>query len=215
MKKVLLLTAAIACTAITVSAQISKGSSYLGGGINYTNNNSKITKGVNQGESKSNSLNIYPAIGFAYKENHVWGVFLSYGHNENSSAQLKGNSYGLGAFLRQYKPIGKGFYIFAHEALGGTYSSSNQGGGVVMNTKSIGVNLGISPGFAYDVSKKFQLEIALNNLVYAGYSNSTTKPRDAASDYKATTSSFNIGSSLSSIANIGSLTIGARYVFGR
>lgn len=215
MKKVLLLTAAIACTVITVSAQISKGSSYLGGGINYTTNNNKTTNSISQSESKSNSLNIYPSIGFAYKENHVWGLFLSYGHNESSPTQLKGNSYGLGAFLRQYKPIGKGFYIFAQEALGGTYSSSDQWSGMLTNTKAISVNLGISPGFACDVSKKFQLEVSLNNLAYAGYSHSTTKPKDVASDYKATTSSFNIGSSLSSIANVGALTIGARYLFGR
>lgn len=214
MKKILLLSAIAACTAISVSAQISKGSAYVGGLININNTSNQYDTDP---KVKQNSFLISPSIGFAYAENSMWGINLNYGHSktENTGLNYDLNTYGLGVYLRQYKPMGKGFYFFAQEALNGNYTKGTRELTNLYDVKELDITLGISPGFAYDVSKKFQLEILLNNLFFADYSQSRTKTQSTATPIVTKTNEFGIGSNLSSIAQVGSVSIGARFVFGR
>lgn len=216
MKKLLLLTALSVSAVISVSAQISKGSTYLGGNIGFNTNTTRPGTGT---EIKQTSLSLSPSVGFAYKENRVWGLFAGYYYGQTKTDNKQNNqTYALGAFLRQYKPLGKGFYLFAEEAASGSYLKGKTESTNSVSSKGFNVNLGISPGFAYDVSKKFQLELALSNLLYASYSHSkveNTYPASPASNYITKSNNFTIGSNLSNLANVNYLTIGARFVFGR
>lgn len=211
MKKVLLLSVVAMCTAVSLSAQISKGSTYLGGSLSYSQTDSDIE---NQSYGQTN-LSVNPAVGFAYKENRMWGVSLNYYYTKSKGSGNKMSSYGVGGFLRQYKPLGKGFYLFAHEGLSGYYSRSEYYSATTPELKGFGVSAGVSPGFAFDLSKKFQLELILNSLLYASYGYSSGDSYAASAPVKTSSSSFNIGTNLSQLSNIGNLGIGARYVFGR
>ena len=212
MKKYLLFTASIVLITLSASAQISKGSSYLGGSLGFSTAKRTVDSPGSSSESnKSTSVAVSPAIGFAYKENHVWGLYLSYGHSSSGSGS-KQDSYGLGGFLRQYKPLGKSFYLFAQESVLLGYGKTNYD-----LAKMYSGSLSFAPGFAYDVSKKFQLELSLNNLFYSNYNHTkTTRPAIGTTPEEVTKQSdFNIGSSLSNLAEVGNITIGARFVFGR
>jgi hypothetical protein len=216
MKKLLLLTALSVGTAISASAQISKGATFLGGNVGFNTNTTKPNTGA---ETKQTSLSISPSVGFAYKENRVWGVMAAYYYNKTKSDFNQDNqTYALGVFLRQYKPLGKGFYLFAEEAASGSYTKGKTEYTNSIDSKGFNINLGISPGFAYDVSKKFQLELTLNNLLYASYGHSkveNTYPASPANNSVTKSNNFTIGSNLSNLANVNYLTVGARFVFGR
>jgi len=216
MKKLLLLTALSVSAAISASAQISKGSAYLGGNVGYSTNTTKPNTGT---ETKITALGLSPSVGFAYKENRVWGLFAGYYYNQTKADYKHDNqTYTLGAFLRQYKPLGKGFYLFAEEAASGNYTKGKTEYPNPIDSKGFNINLGVSPGFAYDVSKKFQLELTLSNLLYANYGHTkveNTYPASPVSNSVTKSNNFTIGSNLSNLANVNYLTIGARFVFGR
>ncbi|RXK83790.1 hypothetical protein [Filimonas effusa] len=211
MKKFLLFTASAVFITLSASAQISKGSSYLGGGLGFSTDKKTVDRPVSpdDSEQKRTSVAVSPSIGFAYKENRVWGLFLNFAHS--SADGYKQNTYGIGGFLRQYKPFGNGFYVFTQESLLLGYTKAGE------FAKTYSGAVSFAPGLAYDVSKKFQLELSLNNLVYANYGHSkTTRPAVGSTPESVTKqTNFNIGSSLSNLAEVGNITIGARFVLGR
>lgn len=210
MNKILLLIAVAVGVTFTASAQITKGSSYLGGGINY---GSSKTKTDNVGSYEQTVLGVSPSIGFAYKENRVWGLGLNYNYYKLSGSNTKEHNYSAVVFLRQYKPLGKGFYVFAHEQLAGSYFKGQNINGNTSDYNGWGTTAGVSPGFAYDLSRKFQLELVLNNIAYASYNHRTETPVSGTA--KSVSNAFEINTGLNQLGRVGNLTIGACYVFGR
>lgn len=217
MKKILFFLAVTAFTALSVSAQISKGSSYLGGNLFFSTNTVTNDASNANAKSKQTGFGVTPSIGFAYKENRVWGLYLNYNYNkQQGNAYEKTSTYGVGAFLRQYKPLGKNFYLFAQEALLANYSTGQRDYSTYSDVKAFNANVSLSPGFAYDVSKKFQLELLLNSMVYASYTHSKVDPKSSIPESGVSkTTSFNIGSNLNQLAQVGTITVGARFAFGR
>ncbi|MDR6341469.1 hypothetical protein HNQ91_004542 [Filimonas zeae] len=211
MKKTLLLSAVALCTALAASAQISKGSSYLGGNAGFR---MSTTRPDNGDKTTLTLFNLSPSMGFAYKENRVWGLLLSYGNSTSKTGNDKysSNSYGIGAFLRQYQPLGKGCYLFAQESLVFYYNNgkSNSANSSKDNTYNTGLSL--SPGFAYDISKKFQLELLLNGLLYANYGHNKV---EQSGGVIREASNLSAGSSLSNLSQVNAINIGARFAFGR
>lgn len=221
MKKLLLITASIVLISLSASAQISKGSSYLGGNLGFGTSKNSINANYAGGmETKSTNFYISPSIGFAYKENRVWGLSLSFTHIKDdvwNNEPDKQDAYGIGGFLRQYKPLGKSVYIFAQEALNFSYNKSNRYTSQEPGSyKGYGITASFAPGFAYDVNKRFQLEIVLNNLLYVDYNHSkATQQLSNGREQVKKESSFGLGSDLNSLAEVGTISIGARFVFGR
>jgi len=190
----------------TLHAQINKGSTALGGNISFYSS----TTEDNSVKYKSTTFFISPSLTSFYKENRAMGFQLEYAHSHSDSNSTS-NSYGAGVFLRQYKTLAKGFYIFAHEQLSYSYSKANYlpytNGKFIQNAAAIEVN----PGLAYDLNKRIQFEVLFfNDLFSASYSNSKN-----ISSIKTTKSSqFNIGAN-TGITNLTSLNIGAKIFFGR
>ncbi|RXK83789.1 outer membrane beta-barrel protein [Filimonas effusa] len=220
MKKIFLFIIAIALLSVAASAQITKGSSYLGGDIGLSH--SKSESDQIEYDTKATTIGASASIGFAYKENRVWGLSLNYTYlnSEDASQDRKLNGYGAGVFLRQYKPLGKGFYLFANEGLNLLYSVEDwhysAAGGTWFGLKTYSASVGLSPGVAYDVNRKFQLELSLNNMIYADYSHQKSPdPGSVFFDGKSTRNTFSLGSDLNNLAKLGSVRIGARWVLGR
>ena len=86
-------------------------------------------------------------------------------------------SYSAGLFLRKYKLLSKNFYLFGEGGLmyyhnSYNYASQNNNGSEY-DSKSNAVNLYISPGIAYNLTRCIQLEAGLQNLLSIGYSGAT------------------------------------------
>ena len=208
MKQIKLLTIAVLLIASTSHAQINKGVNALGGNLSF--GTSSIKNGNNS--FTNTSLLISPSFMTAYKNNRAVGFNLSYQYSKSNYANQKTNGYGTGVFLRQYKPLGKGFYVFAQEALNFQYSKISPDTTNFINSKTISIAFTANPGIAYDLSKKVQLELLLfNNFLSAEYSY-LSSTSIASSTIKS--NNFHIGANLDG-SQLTSLNIGAKIFFGR
>ena len=215
MKKIAhLMFASLCLLSLTSSAQITKGSVLLGGGISGGKNKSES----NNQESQYSSFSISPAIGLAVKENTVMGLRLSYAQSnseaDNNPYKQEQSGYSGGIFYRKYMPLGKKFYLFGE---GVAYYSQSEQKYVypdfqsTQETNSIGVNF--YPGITFAASKRIHLEVGLNNLVDLSYGRSETK--NTASGNTTTTSKtkgFGFSTNVSAAAP---LTVGFRFVLGK
>jgi hypothetical protein len=214
MKKMILFALASLCLfSFSSSAQITKGSVLLGGGISGGKNKSES----NNQEGSYSSISFYPAIGLAVKENTVVGLRLSYNHSkseaDNSPYKLEQNGYSAGIFYRKYMPLSKKFYLFGE---GAAYYSHNGQEYIfpdiksTQKTNSIGVNF--YPGVAFAATRRIHLEVGLNNLVDLSYNRSETKNNSSVSTPSAKSSGFSFATNVSTAAP---LTVGFRFVLGK
>src|SRR5688500_5274887 len=99
MKKISLLLTGIAFFSLIASAQIPKGSIWLGGNIGFST--SKEEGGI---DSKHSSYSISPAIGTAIKENTILGVQFNFSQykNENLNGEQVVQYMGADLFERKY-----------------------------------------------------------------------------------------------------------------
>lgn len=215
MNKNLLLTIALVSAALLCEAQITKGSVLLGGGISA----GRGTSESGNIEGKSRSIGFYPTIGVAVKDNTVAGLRLSYYYGKasqsNPDLSQKSNSYSAGLFYRKYLPLSRAFYLFGE---GAAFYASNEtrnnysplGTNSRQTQRIIGVNL--YPGVAYVVSKRFHLEVGLNNLLSLDYSRSTHENLSPGQSSISKNSGVNFSTNLSTAAP---LTVGFRFVLGK
>ena len=177
MRKFLTLLLIAIVTGNLTHAQIKKGAVLLGGQVAVEQIDTH--GGVNlQSNQKNNAAVFNISIGKAIKENTVWGIKAGYGSNKNkvttgaNSATNQNKFYNLGLFYRKYKNLSNNFYFFG-EAGAGYYgitqtSTDNTGNNNSKNTLSA-LQLSLTPGIAYQVCNKLQLEILLPNMVIAQY----------------------------------------------
>jgi len=184
MKQRIVLSLVFVCAfMVTTRAQISKGAVWVGGNIGY--NESKQEPSSTITPIKSNTFTINPAIGTVVKDNLVVGINLLYSHikSENDgSLESKTNAYGGGVFVRKYFPVISRLYIFGDANVGFTSTKEDrtQSSTIKITTKGWTGAVGITPGIAFAVSKKFQLETSLSNLLGVAYiSNKTTGPNNS------------------------------------
>ena len=182
--KLLLATCIAACTISSVDAQIKKGATLLGGQLGFSSTTTDY-QSTTPSSVKNSSISISPTFGKALKENLVVGADFTFGYgkfgNKNSIEQIN-TGYGLGFFIRQYKELGKGFYLFGQGRLGGNYTRLKQTGALAPAGGEVGkdynIQLTFYPGIAYSATRRLQLEAGLNNMVavqYAHSSNLSTK----------------------------------------
>lgn len=190
---------------ITTRAQIHKGAVWLGGSIGY-NQYKDVPKDTSVHDFKINTFNLSPAVGIAVKDNLVVGIRLTYAHtktdNDGTVLDSKGNNYGGGIFIRQYIPVVNRLYLFGEAAAAyvstkqtDTYNQFYNGSYIKSHMTYKGWNGGVSvtPGVAFSVTKKFQLETSLNSLLGVTYSkNKITAERPTTGSDK-TISQINAG----------------------
>ncbi|MEP6747717.1 MAG: hypothetical protein ABJB86_08325 [Bacteroidota bacterium] len=210
MQNKILLSIFIFLVGTTVHAQIKKGAVLLGGGIEFSTQDTKSSGPQN---GTSSGINFSPAFGKAIKENEIIGADLTFSYSKNESNNTysqKTSSYGIGFFIRKYKELGKGFYLFGQTRAGVSYNKVQNRDQQTPTTsyvsKGYGMQVTIYPGLAYAVSKKLQLEAGLSNLAYIQFNHMQTA-YDLNTYPSLTTNNFSLGSSLSNLAG---LTVGFR-----
>jgi hypothetical protein len=203
---------------LTVNAQITKGSIFLGGDIGGS---TQTTKRNGTKVGSQDGLTISPVFGKAIKENLILGGdvgFNLYENNNNPNSTTfsgqKNNSYGAGIFLRKYKPIGKSsFSMFLQGRVGVNYNSieySNPSSNFD-KTKRYTVGVSVYPGISYTVSKRLQLETGFNNLLGLNY---FTEKREVGGGFPYTDKTNGISIS-SSLNNLSSLYLGFRVLINK
>lgn len=218
MKKIITLSV-IVLLAINASAQFQKGNKVLGFGLNVNSSDFKQENTTLLQKSNSTSFGLSTEIGFAVKENRLNGFFAGadYGWNKASfpnqpNADSKNSSLSTngGYFTRGYKKLGGDFFVFGEGRAGINYqqsinkvSSPNED-----KMQRLGVNVGVSPGFAYKWTNHFLLELRFTDFVNVRYEWQKNK---SANGNSSTQNAFNLGSSLglSYLANFG---IGLRWI---
>jgi hypothetical protein len=214
MKKMSTLIIVLLISIISKAQQIQEGNILLGGIIGF-NNTTRESTGVE--EQRNTSINFSPSVGKFYRANRVAGINLNYSHVTTNDESLKGNDYGLGFFLRQYLPVGKSFYVFAEENVFGQTGKSTQylnSRTTRIETKGKGVSLNLYPGVAYAITRKFQAELSLTNLLSLGYTDQKrlTDNNGTISEEKTKNIALNAGANNNAL---GYLSVGAKWFLGK
>ena len=208
MKKIILLPAIIFFAFSFSQAQISKGTLWLGGSIGYSSSNSE------QNDYKQQNLNIYPAIGKAVKENTIVGIQLNIGGSkyETGSEEQKLSTYGVDLFLRKYWEIVNRFYAYGHLRTGYSATKENLEASTY-DRKATGwtVGIGASPGIAFALNKRFQLEAGFNNLFNLSYSQAKTELHTVSTGDISSYKNKNFSAGLN-FENSSSLVVGLRFL---
>jgi hypothetical protein len=177
MKK-LFLSALALSLAFLSQAQITKGTTFIGGGFQI--NRFNATGGdssVSYQNPNTSGYSIAPSVGWAIKDDLVFGVTVGYGHGKtdykssNSPVNISNNYLGS-LFLKKYKPLGKGFSLFGQGSLGINWSktSSNLPPQYSSSQISWGPSLTLLAGLAYRAGRHWQVEATLPGLAAISYS---------------------------------------------
>lgn len=163
---------------LTATAQIQKGSTFLGGDLSFSTESGSSSNNINY---KTGGFYVLPAFGKAIKENLIVGTDILYWYNHSDVSDdfndLKQWVYGAGIFIRQYQLIPKTkFALFIQGNLSVENDNTKQGYNTPdkIETVILSVGLGLRPGMSYTISKKLQLETGFNNLVGARYFHRTS-----------------------------------------
>jgi hypothetical protein len=208
-KTILLATFFSACYFIS-TAQIQKGAVLVGGDVFFSDVKNSTSPSTNS--SKSSDANISLSIGKAFATNKVAGAYVGFGQGKSEISSVggnigtvKNNSFKVGAFYRQYKTLGKGFYFWGEVNagyFGGKQTNENNIPPTTTTVTQSLVELGITPGISYQVLKKLQIELLLPGIAALSYSTSKSKNSTNTNTTKGTSFDFRTGLSGSVINNL-------------
>lgn len=180
MKRTTLLSLALLLFAFASKAQITKGSTYLGGSIGF--NQTKHESQINQ-ENSGTNLGLSLQFGKAVAENRIFGVYAngSHSHTKNTGPGVDGrftsNDHGGGVFYRRYFNLSSKWYLFGNGSFG-YYSGNNENkinGAKTGSDKTWGLSVGITPGISFAAGKRIHIESSFANLLGFSYGHSTLK----------------------------------------
>jgi hypothetical protein len=163
---------------INTNAQIAKNKLLLGGNVSYA-------------ESRDRNLGPWDTwrqygafsieIGKALKQNAVLGLHTDYlvlketyttNSIDSATDRYKNNSYGIGVFYRKYKPLWKDLYLFGQANTTYIYGKGKDNyyssPGEDKITSHAGL-VSLTPGISYQLFRKIQASITLNNLIAMRY----------------------------------------------
>jgi hypothetical protein len=184
----------------------------LGGSIGFSSSHDKYDNPPY--ERQTSIFYISPVIGKAIKQNLILGFDLRYSYELNKTQTVdtsQTHSAGAGIFMRRYTGLGKNFYLFGEGRFGGSFFNRKvDAQPYIGTTKGFGLNLGFTPGVAYSLNNKLQLETSFNNLVYLNFEKRKATKGNSQGPYKTTF--FSAGSSLGTIA---ALNLGLRVLINQ
>ena len=209
-------------------AQIKKGTLLVGGQIsagksdnNYNQSGYPFPQPIPYFQNDNfKYTNVGVSIGKAVKDNRVIGFNFNtanfkqtFFYNLTESSKAKGNQNEAGVFYRSYRKLGKDIYFFgqANALINFGKTKYNYSSSINNSTlKKTGASLSLSPGLAYAISKKFHIELSMQNLLEIQYISSKQEFTNPANQtLKSNSYGFNSSLSTGVLGNIG---IGFRLV---
>ncbi|MDQ6608464.1 MAG: hypothetical protein M3Y85_01430 [Bacteroidota bacterium] len=223
MRKVYTLAMAAICISHISHAQITKGSTFIGGSLSVFSDKSEFTPNSTL-VNKATNWSIKPQIGKAISENKIAGIFLNFGKSKYIQTTAPANSsesintvYGGGFFYRSYYPLSKKFFLFGDAGLGINFGkderSANNGttNYIYYKGKSTEGNFALAPGLSFAATKKLHLELALNNLLYFSYQSSNVTEYNSSTLIYRTTNR-KIFSAIANANAFNNIAIGVRLI---
>ena len=170
----------------TTNAQIKKGSTLLGGSLNFNHDDN----------SGSNAFYINIQYAKAYKDNTLFGFQLGYGHNKPINQHW--NFYNGGVFSRKYLPIVKDLFLFGEANLNLGYAkmdatSFNPTATTV--TQNYNASISLMPGLSYGINSKLHLEIAFPNIASVYYNHQKLTHTSVHGPFTTRSKSFGLNTS--------------------
>jgi hypothetical protein len=157
------------------NAQITKGSLLLGGSLSVSH--AILRNEGPDNNAKSNGFTFNPSIGKAIKANTILGLGFVITrvrtHDKNYTDASSG--WNVNTYIRKYLPLGGDFNLFAQTSA--FYAESkidNEGPNFYTKQRAKSAGLDFLPGLDYGVSRRFHLEITLNDLFRVSYSRTIT-----------------------------------------
>lgn len=198
-------------------AQIKKGSTLLGGQLNYFHEKNKIDDYLEKTESGAIGL----SVGRAYKENAIVGFSISFfpvkmSNTINFSDTINSTfkQLGVGVYFREYKKIAKDFYFFGQAE--GSFLTANQtqeftiAAGNIKSTRNQ-ISITVTPGISYRIFRKLYTEISIPNIMGIQYA--VTRSNSQVPQLKSYRSNqFGVYSNLNSNTALGFLGVGFRLI---
>ncbi len=209
------------------NAQIKKGTLLVGGQIyaskykrDFYNSSYPTPQPNTYQNDESKYVNVGISIGKAIKENKVIGFNFNtanfkqtYFYNPTETSVSKRNINEAGIFYRAYKKIGKDIYLFGQANADVNFGKIRYNYTTSINNSTVketGASLSFTPGFAYAISKKFHIELTMQNLVAVQYATSRQEFTNPANQ-TLKSYGYSINSSLSN-GILGYMGIGFRLI---
>ena len=153
----------------TAYGQFDQGTRFLGATVSLDGKHSKVMDYNQLRDIKSNTFNVTPEfqVGKFYKNNRMMGIGVSLKGNFYSSYNYKSNSVTptIAPFLRQYKFLGKRFFLYLEEYVPIQYSIGKQTvSGVKNENNYFAIGIAVQPGIGFKVGKNFYVESNINLL---------------------------------------------------
>lgn len=194
------------------NAQILKGSTLLGGSLGF---NTSKTKNISD---KQTNFSFSPVLGIAISDNTILGGSLRYAIHKINGSKLSSN-YGAGIFVRKYKPLGHGFYLFGESNLRFDYGTNKEYYSINQNmeeykNRNYMVGIGLNPGLSYALSKRLHLELVFTDIVSVNYYWGKREGLGNATFYNRKSNGFSLNSNIS-LNGINSLGIGIRFLLNK
>jgi hypothetical protein len=212
MKKITLLTAVL-FFAILSHAQITKGSTMIGGSVG-ANSNQEDDDDQNR-KGKNNQWGAGIDVGRFFANNKAVGLFLNYNHGLSKteisgsfpySTESEFNSWGGGFYYRQYFPLSAKWYLFGQADLGyANYVAENKlDGKRTSKTKGWNTAVSITPGVSFAAGRKLFIESSFSDLFDVHYGKSKGKDYSPTGTVIGTSKgkSFGVHGNLSGLNNI-------------
>jgi long-subunit fatty acid transport protein len=151
----------ISNTAAAQKVQVQKGSFIAGlnfsvSGANNLDSNGSFTR-------RRTKINYSPFVSYAVAKNFTVGAYLGFNRIDNNPISFSKYNHNFSAaiFTRKYIPFSNKFYAFVQGDIRYTTMGLTSMG-TDFSHKSLELNL--SGGFGYNISKKFSVELGINNI---------------------------------------------------
>lgn len=167
----------------TCSAQITRGTTFVGGSGFYSRQIYESNPDPNFSYKLStSSFNLNPKVGYFIADNITVGLGINY---NQSKSKAKGNgineptdnqyhSFGITPFGRYYKMLGERAGFFGQLTV--SFASGKDESEDFTTRKYSSVGAGVAPGFVFFATPKIGIETTIGNLGYYLYKNKYYNP---------------------------------------
>lgn len=180
MKKPCLLLVFVLFVSVKLFAQTERGK-WMTGPLIHLAGDQYDTPDQSGSQQKITSEQVQISMSHFFKDNIAIGLLVHLQHQKGrvTYADPANNTtseytlYGIGPFIRYYRPLAKNFKCYADIALPFQFGKDKQTGNP--DRDITGVTASAGPGLAYFMGKKFSLELNLGDISYSSYKRESDK----------------------------------------
>ncbi|MFC6096507.1 outer membrane beta-barrel protein [Flavobacterium qiangtangense] len=174
----------VATLAFFGMANAQKGTLLVGGNIGLSSEKTEFAGGS---ETKSNSFEFSPTVGYQFTDNWTAGLNASIGNGKSEttgSPESKTNEFKVGPFVRYAQSLGGAFAVYGDFGLG--YQKLKSESGSVTTSDAKGMYVGFTPALFINFKNSFGLNFSIGGVGYSSL-------KDSDADIKQNNFDFNFG----------------------